>query len=377
MSAPGSNMISGDPARSTGVNITFADRQPVLSVEGGVNAFSTPELTEVMNVLVHAGHRSLTLNLGDHELVSDSGQRAVVETALRLEGVGGHLTVWAPSRTCNLLAHLAGSSGLTLLERGKPGENAAPPVAAVDLAGATTSSDGGGRLTGVADSTIDIALRLLVGLATSTIGGTDGASVSFRRQGRLSTVAASDQTVLEMDAHQYATGEGPCIDASMDGKSYSVDALSAETRWPAFVPLARSLGINAIFSSALVAGDEPVGSLNIYSLFESAFTPYDRELATMFAAETSLTLTNVGLDDSESHIAARLTDALWSRGIISQAQGVLMERYALSGDGAYAALRHGSVVSGSPLRLGAAEVVASTRQPRTDASLRSIEGPHA
>src|SRR5688500_3917649 len=57
---------------------------------------------------------------------------------------------------------------------------------------------------------IDAALRLVVALARVTVGGADGVSVCLRRQGALTTVAASDETVNGMDSDQYATGEGPC-----------------------------------------------------------------------------------------------------------------------------------------------------------------------
>lgn len=91
--------------------------------------------------------------------------------------------------------------------------------------------------------------------------GADGVSVSLRRHGHLATVASSDQTILEMDADQYATGEGPCVDASVEGRWFHVESLDNETRWPAFIPRAQKLGINAILSIPLLAGDRPIGAL--------------------------------------------------------------------------------------------------------------------
>jgi hypothetical protein len=66
---------------------------------------------------------------------------------------------------------------------------------------------------------VDGALRLIVELARISIRGADGVSVSLKRHGVLSTVAASDQTILAMDADQYSTGQGPCVDASVKGQS--------------------------------------------------------------------------------------------------------------------------------------------------------------
>src|ERR1700682_822893 len=100
----------------------------------------------------------------------------------------------------------------------------------------------------------------------------EGISVSLQRNEVLSTVAASDQTILEMDADQYATGEGPCVDASVEGRWFHVESLEREERWPAFAPKARQLGIRAILSSPLVVEDRPIGALNIYSRTTGAFT---------------------------------------------------------------------------------------------------------
>ncbi len=83
---------------------------------------------------------------------------------------------------------------------------------------------------------VDGALRLIVELSHTSIGAADGVSVSLMRHGVLSTVAASDQTIMAMDAYQYATGEGPCVDASVEGHWFHAESLDAEVRWPSFTP---------------------------------------------------------------------------------------------------------------------------------------------
>jgi hypothetical protein len=211
-----------------------------------------------------------------------------------------------------------------------------------------------------------VALRLLVALATSTIGGTDGASVSLRRRGRLATLAATDQTVVAMDAHQYATGEGPCIDASVDGTTFYAESLSAETRWPMFVPRARSLGINAIFSSALMAGDEPAGSLNLYSLHESAFTPYDQEVASIFAAETSRKLGGVRMDGSDEDLAASRDGPAREPGSTSSDRDMCREGSARGGDDPCLAGGDGLLSSANESRRKGAPFGTSGRSLRSD-----------
>lgn len=206
---------------------------------------------------------------------------------------------------------------------------------------------------------VDATLRLVVELARATVGGSDGVSVSLRRHGRLATVAASDQTISSMDAHQYATGEGPCVDVSVLGHSFLAVSLETEDRWPEFTPEALKLGIRAILSSPLVAGNHPVGALNIYSRQPSAFAPEDQDLAMTFAAGLSDFLTDAGVDVTDDHRSERFQASLRSREAIAQAQGVIMERQGVSEERAYTELRTYSQRTGLSLRARAEQIIAS------------------
>jgi hypothetical protein len=170
-----------------------------------------------------------------------------------------------------------------------------------------------------------------------------------------------------MDADQYATGEGPCVDASLKGHWFHVESLDSELRWPAFTPRARQLGINAILSTPLLARDQPVGALNIYSRTRAAFTTKDQELAAVFAAEASAILTDSGVGLPDSDMATRLQQALKTRELIAMAQGVVMERDGVGQNDAFTILRRASQVSDRPLRERAETVVASAR--RTEPNL--------
>ncbi len=213
------------------------------------------------------------------------------------------------------------------------------------------------------EQVVDSALRLVVALAKTTVPHADGVSVSLSRHGQLSTVAASDQTILDMDGGQYATGQGPCVDASVEGRWFHAASLDEETRWPAFVPLAQTLGINAILSNPLVAGDRSVGALNIYSRTAGAFRAQDQRLAAVFATEASTVLTEAGVQVTDEQLALGLAEALRSREVIAQAQGILMKRRGLDAAEGYAFLRDFSRKTNRPLRELAEEMVTFTLGP--------------
>ncbi len=213
------------------------------------------------------------------------------------------------------------------------------------------------------DEVIDGALRLAASLARVLVPGADGVSVSLRRRGKLATVAATDQTISAMDATQYDTAEGPCVDASTLGHLSYVASLENETRWPSFTPRAQALGIRAILSAPLLVRTRAVGALNIYARMPGAFPPAAQEVAARFAFETATILNEEETSVAEDHLSVRFLGALRAREVIAQAQGVLMERDGLAEDDAYRALRLLSLENGRPLQERAEVIVDSTRRP--------------
>ena len=212
---------------------------------------------------------------------------------------------------------------------------------------------------------VDGALRLVVALARATVEGADGVSVSLHRDGRLLTVAATDRTVTAMDAGQYATGEGPCLSASTEGRWFLSPSLADEQRWPEFVPRARQLGINSILSCPLMAQEQPVGALNLYSRRSGAFSDADGRLASLFAAEASTVLSEAGVALTDVRPALRLTRALQARQVIAQAQGVIMERQGIDPEAAYDHLLDVCRTTHLTLLRRAEQVVATTQGRRT------------
>jgi anti-anti-sigma regulatory factor len=216
---------------------------------------------------------------------------------------------------------------------------------------------------------MDAALRLVTSVASATVSGADGASVSLLRHGSLITVASSDDTIREMDRHQYATGEGPCISAATEGHWFHVDALGTEGRWPAFVPLALNEGIGSILSTPLMVAGTPVGALNIYSNSDRAFGPKQQELAALLAAQASTVLSDSDAHVTDEIVSTRVAYALLARTVIAQAQGVLMARLHVSADGADAILHRTARTERVPVLQVADGIVASTAtQPNESAT---------
>jgi anti-anti-sigma factor len=357
------------PSGAFRVTVRFEGEQALLRVRGELDVFTAPALGAALDAVIASGFLYVVVDLAELEFADHTGLRVVSSAASRVAASGGGLTVRSPSPMVVRIFDITDMNRLLQVELESESRQSLGPEQPLQAPRSMHGSEpqhAAHDLWTVAsvpadNDVVDGALRLIVALARATVSSADGVSVSLRRHGRLVTVAASDQTISDMDANQYATAEGPCVDASVEGRWFHATSLDDESRWPMFTPRAKALGINAILSSPLLAEDRPVGALNIYSRTAGSFMPQDQELAAVFATEASVILTSAGVDVSDDQLATRLAEALRNRQIIAQAEGVIMEREGISEERAYSALREFSQKSGQRLRERARDVVAATQ----------------
>ncbi len=240
----------------------------------------------------------------------DAGGLAVFATAAeRLRASGGELAVRGATPSIYRLFEVTGLTEALHVDR--PAASSALLRGLAGVAAIPRSRD-----------VLDAALKLVVTMAQAVVQGADGVSITLPRNGRFGTVAASNDVVLEMDHDQYDTGEGPCLDAAIQGERFHIDALSDESRWPAFIPRAQARGIESILSTPLIAADRPIGALNVYSRTVGAFAVHEKEWADQFAAEAATVVATARVDESVHGLSAQIRAALHSREVIALAQGM-------------------------------------------------------
>jgi anti-anti-sigma factor len=360
--------LNNDPSSFRFIT-TFEGQNTVLALHGRVENLAAFELGGLLDSAIEQRPESVVLDLSGLEFMGSDGLVAVANAEKRLAGMGTKLTVRSSSAILNRLLGIAEVIDMSQFNDLDSERIHLGPEQLGDAIGSSHKRRPRGltkelrKITGLpADpDVIDGALRLVVELARSCVHGADGVSVSLLRHGQLSTVAASDQTIMEMDANQYSTGEGPCIDASLQGHWFHSESLDTEARWPSFTPQARGLGIKAILSSPLKSFDEPVGALNIYSRTASSFDVEAQETAAAFAQKASVILSDARAGVSDTQMAARFQEALRSREVIAVAKGVIMEREGIDEDDAFTALLRLSMYNGISLRRRAEEIVQSVR----------------
>jgi anti-anti-sigma factor len=363
--------VTNDEIRSADfkIDVKFNKFEVVLAISGDLDATSAPELDAIFDAILNRGHDSMVLDLSGLGFMDGRGLRVIANAAHCLESYGAVLVLQSPSAEIRRILNINGLDALIQLDFDSAGQyklGSKQPAVARAARSKNTPNAGSTMVMPRERELLDSALHLVITLASMVIGCADGVSVSLLRDGHIMTVAASNQTILKMDASQYATREGPCLDASIEGRWFHVNSLDEETRWPAFIPLAKTLGIGAILSNPLHAQRRPVGALNIYSSAVAAFGQTEQELAAAFAAETSVILSHAGFGTSDAALARRLQGALRSREVIAQAQGVMMERASVGEDAAFDFLRRISQQSARPLRERAEHIIASTRRPESE-----------
>lgn len=208
-------------------------------------------------------------------------------------------------------------------------------------------------------ATFEDAVDRLVEFAVQDLGTVHGGITRINARRKLETIGASHPDVLEADRRQYKLGEGPCVDAALSAKSLTSSNLTDDERWPRWGPEAASLGFHSIISVGLHARGEQIGSINLYGAERCAFNGDDLDTLKLIAVQAAPTLVFTRREQS-------LTKAIENRTLIGQAQGILMGRYGIDSDQAFAVLRRHSQDSNIRLHEIAQQIVDRRGLPESE-----------
>jgi ANTAR domain/GAF domain len=206
-------------------------------------------------------------------------------------------------------------------------------------------------------------LQSIVDLAHRAVDGCEAAGILLEVDGAVITAAASSALVDVVDRLQIEAGEGPCLDASTSKSTFYAADLIDDQRWPIFGPSAVAAGIRSVLAYSLSA-DRP-GALNLYAALPAAFGATDRAQGLLFATLARLALDSAEERASEEKRSGNLTEALRTRELIGQAQGILMERERITGEQAFDVLRRASQHMNIKLREVAQTLVETGQSPDT------------
>lgn len=200
---------------------------------------------------------------------------------------------------------------------------------------------------------LDATLGQITAAAVRLLPDVAYASVTVRHgDERLETVSATDPLVLATDQSQYELREGPCYDAATDRPQVLAPDLADDPRFPHYGPVAVAAGVRSQAAFRLFERNGAQGALNLYSTRPGAFADLG-QTAGLFRNQAAVAI-------AYAHEITNLAEALETRTTIGKAMGIVMERYQLTDERAFAFLTRLSQHRNVKLRLVAEELVAET-----------------
>jgi GAF domain-containing protein len=183
------------------------------------------------------------------------------------------------------------------------------------------------------------------------------AGVVFVHGGKhVETVAATDPLVTDLEQAQVDLGEGPDLDVLAERYSIIVADTRTDGRWPRWAERVAGMGIRSLLSVRMHTSSSTIGALNLYDEAAERFDVSDQEIAHVLARHAAVAL-------SSARRAENLWQAIDARKRVGQAQGMLMERYQLSEDQAFAVLMRYSQSNNMKLRDVAERLIATRDLP--------------
>lgn len=185
----------------------------------------------------------------------------------------------------------------------------------------------------VSQHTVEETLDQVLAMCVEMIDGCDLAGISLVRDGRVRTLAATGEVLRAIDDMQFRLQEGPCYDAIRLQEVVTADDLATDTRWPTWGPIVSDkTGVHSSMSFRLFSTHQALGALNLYSKVPAAFGPEDALEGQVVASQAAVTLAAILQEE-------QLKRAVETRTVIGQATGILMERFELDADSAFAVMR--------------------------------------
>jgi GAF domain-containing protein len=200
---------------------------------------------------------------------------------------------------------------------------------------------------------LDATLTQVTRAAVEVLPDVEYSSITVRHaDGTLGTAAWTNEMLLELDRAQYELQEGPCYHAAVDTAHVTAPNLAADERFPRYGSVALGKGIRSQAGIRLFDAPTSQGALNLYSTKVGSFEDFE-SLAALFAHQAAIAI-------SYASEVQNLNEAIRTRQTIGQAVGIVMERYGLTDERAFAFLTRLSQHRNVKLRLVAQEIIAAS-----------------
>jgi len=199
---------------------------------------------------------------------------------------------------------------------------------------------------------LDETLQRITSSAVRVLPDVEHASITvLHEDGSIDSSAETSELVTEVDAKQYELQEGPCFEAATEMSHVVSTNLAADERFPRYGKVAVEAGLRSQAGIRLFDSTKARGALNLYSSKVGAFEDLSM-LNQLFVSQAAVAL-------AYAIEVGDLRRAMRTRETIGKAVGIVMERYKLSDDRAFAFLARVSQNRNVKLNQVAEEVIAA------------------
>lgn len=185
------------------------------------------------------------------------------------------------------------------------------------------------------------------------------AGIALASRGRPPEVAAAtDPMVEEVYRTQLETGEGPLITALAEHSTVLISDTTTDTRWPRWAAMVAAGGVRSVLDVPLATrkGSHTHGVLGLYHTSPDAFTVDDEAIAHILSRHASVAVATALHEEN-------MAQAVDARKLVGQAMGILMERFDVDSDRAFAILQRYSQHNNIKLRDVAQFLIDTRRLP--------------
>jgi GAF domain-containing protein len=202
--------------------------------------------------------------------------------------------------------------------------------------------------------TVDETVEAVADFALQSLGCTAAAILLGTTPSRLELAAAADtDAIVELADSGVA---GPIRDAFESTAAVIVPDVSRETRWPGW-PAGDTHGLCSLLVVRLKIAGRPAGVLVVGHTEPDAFGEDEEAIAHIIARHASIAVAG-------ARQQATMAQAVDARKLVGQAMGILMERYDIDADRAFAILRRYSQDTNTKLRTIALELIETRTLPQ-------------
>jgi GAF domain-containing protein len=205
------------------------------------------------------------------------------------------------------------------------------------------------------EETIDAVVQFALQALSCTYAGV----ALYTRGSQPEIAAVTDSVVADVYDLQLSSQNGPLVTAMRERATILIRDTTIDERWPEWAAKVAALGVRSVLDVPLATGSgtyQTVGVLGLYSPKPDAFTPDDEAIAHILARHASVAVASARHEQT-------MAQAVDARKLVGQAMGILMERFDVDGDRAFAILKRYSQDTNTKLRDVAQQLIDTRKLP--------------